>query len=244
MKLLIFGGTTEGRVLARRAAELGAEVTVSVATPLGAEELAGIPGICVTVGRLDGEAIASLTASFDRCVDATHPYAVEVTDYIRAGCARTNTPLMRLLRAESGAEGAVRCADCREAAAFLAEREGNVLIATGSRQLRSFAELDPARLFPRLLPTHEGLSLCEELGIPHRNILALQGPFSRRMNEAMLEQYHIAWMVTKDGGGPGGFREKLEAARAMGVGLILIDRPRDGGADMEAVLSWIQEGLS
>ena len=45
MKLLIFGGTTEGRVLAERAAALGAEVTVSVATPLGAEELAGLDGV-------------------------------------------------------------------------------------------------------------------------------------------------------------------------------------------------------
>ena len=45
MKLLIFGGTTEGRILAQRAGELGAEVTVSVATELGAEELAGLDEI-------------------------------------------------------------------------------------------------------------------------------------------------------------------------------------------------------
>lgn len=244
MKLLIFGGTTEGRVLAEKAAALGAEVTVSVATPLGAEELVGLAGVHVLTGRLDQSAMESLLAGFDRCVDATHPYAKLVTAAVRDACAGTNTPLRRLLRAESSAEGVVRVPSCAGAAAFLAEQTGNVLLATGSKELAAFSALAPERLFTRLLPTHESISACEALGLPHRNILALQGPFSQKLNEAMLEQYRIAWLVTKDGGGPGGFGEKLAAARKTGARLVLVERPADGGDDLETVLSWIKEGLS
>ena len=57
----------------------------------------------------------------------------------------------------------------------------------------------------------------------------MQGPFSRELNEAMLKQFHIAYFVTKDGGGPGGFDAKVVAARAAGAQLILIRRPADAG---------------
>lgn len=244
MKLLIFGGTTEGRVLAERAAALGAQVTVSVATPLGAEELAGLTGIRVLTGRLDQGAMESLLAEFDRCVDATHPYAKVVTAAVRAACENRGTPLRRLLRAESSAEDVVRVPSCAGAAAFLAEQTGNILLATGSKELAAFAPLTPERLYARVLPTHESIAACEALGLPHRNILALQGPFTQKLNEAMLEQYRIAWLVTKDGGGPGGFKEKLAAARNTGARLVLVERPADGGENMDTVLSWIKEGLS
>ena len=117
MKLLIFGGTTEGRVLAERAAALGAEVTVSVATPLGAEELAGLDGVRVLTGRLDQSTMESLLTDFDRCVDATHPYAKIVTAAVRAACENSNTPLRRLLRAESSAKDVIRVSSCAGAAA-------------------------------------------------------------------------------------------------------------------------------
>ena len=244
MKLLIFGGTTEGRVLADRAAALGAEVTVSVATPLGSEELAGLSGVRTLTGRLDQPAMEALLTSFDVCVDATHPYAKVVTATVRAACEHTSTPLRRLLRPGSSAEDVIRVSGCAAAAAFLAEQNGNVLLATGSKELAAFAGLEMDRLFARVLPTHESLAACEALGLPHRNILALQGPFSQKLNEAMLEQYHIAWLVTKDGGGPGGFAEKLAAAQSTGTRLVLIERPDDSGEDMETILSWIKEGLS
>lgn len=244
MRLLIFGGTTEGRVLAERAAALGAEVTVSVATPLGAEELAGLDSVHVLTGRMDQGAMEALLPGFDACVDATHPYAKSITATVRSTCARTGTPLRRLLRAASGAEGAVRVPSCAGAAAFLAGQSGNILLATGAKELAAFSALPPERLFARVLPTRESIAACESLGLPHRNILALQGPFSRKLNEAMLEQYRIAWLVTKDGGGPGGFSEKLSAAQNTGARLVLVERPADGGDDMETVLNWIREGLS
>ena len=104
--MLIFGGTTEGRRLARALSAMGHQVWVSVATPLGAEELAGLEDVSVLVGRRSGgEMDALLSRGFHRCVDATHPYAVQATREIGAACARAGVPLRRLLRPEGGEEG-------------------------------------------------------------------------------------------------------------------------------------------
>ena len=243
MKLLIFGGTTEGRILAQRAGELGVEVTVSVATELGAEELAGLDGARVLTGRLDRPRMEALLPGFDLCVDATHPYAKLATATIRAACESMGTPLLRLLRPASRTEGTIPVSSCRAAAEFLADRPGNVLLATGAKELPAFGTLDKNRLYVRVLPTHEGLSACERLGLPHSHTLALQGPFSQKLNEAMLEQYQIAWLVTKDSGRAGGLGEKLSAARAVGAQTLLVERPPDEGESLETILEKIKECL-
>ena len=142
MRLLIFGGTTEGRVLAQQAGELGAEVTVSVATELGAEELYGLEDVRILTGRLDRSGMEVLLSGFDLCVDATHPYARLATAEIRAACERTGVSLLRLLRPASQIEGAVRVSSCQTAAEFLADEGGNVLLATGAKELSAFGALD------------------------------------------------------------------------------------------------------
>lgn len=237
MKLLIFGGTTEGRVLAQRLAEAGAQVTVSVATDMGAEELAGIPGLTVLTGRRDAGAMQDLLRGYDLCIDATHPYAAEASANIRAACTAAGVSLRRAARpASTAADAAFTAGNTAEAAAFLAGTEGNILLTTGAKELPAFAALDKNRLFARVLPTHEGIAACEALGIPHRNIIAMQGPFGTTLNCAIIEQYRIAWLVTKDGGRAGGFAEKLEAARRTGAKVVLIRRPADAGEDPEQLL--------
>jgi len=242
MKILIFGGTTEGRIISERLLALGHDVTVSVATELGAEELASAPGLTVLEGRLDEAEMRRLVVGSQLCIDATHPYAVEVTKNIRAACQAEGVPLRRLLRADSRVGECVRVSSCAQAAAYLAGRPGNVLVATGAKELAAFAGLDPKRVFARVLPTHGGIGACEALGLPHSNILALQGPFSQKLNEAMLEQYQIRWLVTKDGGAAGGFEEKQAAARAAGAELILVERPQEDGESMETILADLEGG--
>ena len=127
------------------------------------------------------------------------------------------------------------------AAAFLQPTEGNILLTTGAKELPAFASLDPTRLYPRVLPTHAALDACEALGIPHKNILALQGPFTQEMNKAMLTQYNVKWLVTKDGGKAGGFTDKADAAREKHVPLVLIRRPQEDGQTMEEILHELGE---
>lgn len=230
MRIWIFGGTTEGRLLAERLPGAGHTVTVSVATKLGAEELDGLD-CAVRIGRLNADEMAEQLSGFDLVVDATHPYAVEVSRNIRQACGQTGVPLRRVLRAASEdiPLGCVVVESCSAAAEYLKACEGNILIATGSKELLSYQDLSPERLFPRVLPTHEALDTCEQMGIPHRNILALQGPFSEEMNLAMLRQYNIRYLVSKDGGRAGGYEEKYTAAKKADAVLILIRRPDEGG---------------
>ena len=65
----------------------------------------------------------------------------------------------------------------------------------------------------------------------------MQGPFTRAMNEATIAQYRIEWLVTKDGGGPGGFEAKAAAAAAAGARLVVIRRPADGGVSYGEALA-------
>ena len=224
MNVVIFSGTTEGRSFSRALAALGAALTVCVATELGAEEQGRADGITVRTGRLDAEGMTALLRGATLCVDATHPYAAEATRNIRAAAAAAGVEYHRLLRPAS-------------------PLPGRVLLATGAKELPAFATLDPARLYPRVLPTLAGIAACEAAGIPHRNILAMQGPFTKELNAALLHQFHIDYMVTKDGGAAGGFAEKAEAAARCGVQLIVLRRPDDEGEATDTILQRCRELL-
>lgn len=238
----MFGGTTEGRTLSAKLAQLGAEVVVSVATPLGQEEQGRHSGVTVRCGRLEPEQMAELLRGAQLCVDATHPYAVEATRNIRAAAEQAGVEYMRLLRAPSELpRGTKVFASAAEAAQALTGTEDNILLTTGAKEINKFALLPPERLYPRVLPTHEGLAACEAAGIPHRNIIAMQGPFTRALNEALLAQFDIRWLVTKDGGAAGGFEAKAEAAASCGVQLIVLRRPPENGSTEDEILRFCKE---
>lgn len=241
MRVLIFGGTTEGRYLAQRLSGLDMDATVSVATALGAEELSGLSGIEVLVGRRTAQEMVLLLQGFDRCVDATHPYAVQASENIKAACQEAGVPLKRLLRRESGQVPGSWVDSAAQAAELLARTEGNILLATGAKELEVFSALPPERLYPRVLPVAESISACQKMGIPTHNIIAMHGPFSRKLNEAMLEQFCIRYLVTKDGGGAGGFLEKAAAAQNTGVELVVIRRPKETGEDLQLIWNWLLE---
>lgn len=244
MKLVIFSGTTEGREFSRAAAALGAAVTVCVATDLGAEEQGSAPGVTVHAGRLDADEMAALLRDAALCVDATHPYATEATHNIRAAAGMAGVEYHRLLRRASELPaGSVVLPGAGEAAAYLADKAGRILLTTGAKELPAFAALDPARLYPRVLPTLAGITACEAAGVPHRNIIAMQGPFTLGLNVALMRQFEIDYLVTKDGGAQGGFAEKAEAAAQCGAQLIVLRRPDEQGETAEMILQRCRELL-
>ena len=242
MKFVIFSGTTEGRRLSYELARLGADVTVCVATEYGREEQGESAGITVLSGRMDREEMARTLAGADLCVDATHPYAVRASQTVRAACERESVPLLRLLREDSPVpEGAKGFASASEAAGWLKTTQGNILLATGAKELGTFAPLGGERLYPRVLPLASSLEACAAAGVPSSHILALQGPFTQELNKALIRQYHIEYLVTKDGGPAGGFSEKAAAAKAAGARLVLIRRPPEDGLDYDTVLKTCKE---
>lgn len=244
MRAVVFSGTTEGRIFSRQLAQLGADVLVSVATPLGSEEQGSFAGITVHCGRLTPDEMAALVQRADLCVDATHPYAVDATRNIRTACRTAGVEYHRLLREQSPLPaGSMVFQSAAHVADFLVQTQGNVLLATGAKELPAFAQLAPERLYPRVLPTLDGIAACEAAHIPHKNILALQGPFSYALNRALLEQFSIRFLVTKDGGAAGGFAEKAQAAADTGVQLIVIRRPAETGETADQILTRCREVL-
>ncbi len=240
MKILIFGGTTEGRVLARELSADGHAVTVSCATALGVEELRGIP--CASLqGRRSTEQITELVRGFDLVIDATHPYAAEITANVRIACGLAGVSLKRVLREHGEGSDCVQMRTCEEAADYLRGTEGNILLTTGSKELMKFAGIDSERLYARVLPTHMGIDACEAIGLPHSHIIAMQGPFSREMNLVMIRQYEIRLLVTKNSGIAGGFREKIEAAKSGGIRVVLIEPPFDSGISVEELLREVRK---
>ena len=236
MKILLFGGTGEGRELAEWMLSQGLDATVCVATEYGETLLPD--GAQVHVGRLDAGAMEILMAGgYTLVIDATHPYAVEVTKNIRAAAQAAGLPCLRLLRQSDREDGCQKAADMAAAADLLEGLPGKVLLTTGSKELDAFARPGlRERCCPRVLPMADSLERCLALGFPPKNIICMQGPFTKEMNLATLRQFHVRTLVTKDTGGYGGFRAKADAAREAGCDLVVVERPQtEEGLTLEAV---------
>lgn len=229
-KLCIFAGTTEGRELVELLSHKPVSVTACVATDYGRELIAPAENVTVSTGRLDREDMEALFSEkrFDLVIDATHPYAPIVTENVFSACEATKTEYLRLVREDNGApEDAVFVPDTESAAAFLAGTEGNIFLTTGSKELHKYTVIPDLaeRAYARVLPMDDSLRLCREAGFAPKHIIAMQGPFSREINEAMLKSVSARWMVTKEGGTTGGFDEKIAAAASCGVKCVVIGRP-------------------
>jgi precorrin-6Y C5,15-methyltransferase (decarboxylating) len=228
-EILIFAGTTEGRELSERLSETGIAHTVCVATEYGELVLKDNPLLKVHRGRMDADEMKDFIRSgeFSAVVDATHPYAKNVTENLRAAMQNFDIPYLRLKRdtdIESDYDKTVFFENNESCAEALRKIEGNILLTTGSKELPLYCtdkELK-SRLYVRILPGIESLNLCLKQGISGKQILALQGPFTTEMNEAMLRQYQIKCLVTKKSGDAGGYPEKIEAAKRVGIPVFVI----------------------
>ena len=236
-KVLVFAGTTEGRELAELLADSNIKCSVCVATDY-ALELMNDKRLDVNCGRLTEEEMEVLMrdGKFDVVVDATHPYAQIVSQNVRQAADKESISLIRLRRStESAEEGFVSFKTHEECSAWLSLQTGNILLTTGSKDLGSYAKNETIKnhLFVRVLPGEESIRLCTANGITGRQIIAMQGPFSAQMNECILREYSIDWMVTKISGHAGGFEEKIEAAKKAGVGICAILPPTENVCQTE-----------
>lgn len=229
-EILIFAGTTEGRKLSECLSKADILHTVCVATEYGELVLTENDCAHVHMGRMDVEEMSAFISDgqFSAVVDATHPYAQVVTENIRTAMKGKDIPYIRLKREtdDSYDYDKIRSFECNEdCAEALLQINGNILLTTGSKELSVYCghESIRDRLFVRVLPGLESLSLCNENGIMGRHILALQGPFTVDMNEAMLRQYDISCLVTKKSGRAGGYIEKLEAAKRLDIPVYVIE---------------------
>ncbi|MCR5754067.1 MAG: precorrin-6A reductase [Acetatifactor sp.] len=236
-RVLIFAGTTEGRELAETLADSGVTCDVCVATEYGSQMMIPSEKIIVHQGRLDREQMTRLYSETgcEVVVDATHPYAEIVTETILESLKDTTIPYLRLLRprdADLERKGTeYQYYDTtEECAENLLKTEGTIFLTTGSKELAVFCrEGLKERLVVRVLPGMESLQLCYDHGLDGKQIIAMQGPFSKEINLAIMQQYGVKHLVTKQSGRTGGVDTKLLAAKEIGVTTHMIVRPATDG---------------
>ncbi|MBO6137789.1 MAG: precorrin-6A reductase [Lachnospiraceae bacterium] len=243
--VLIFGGTSEGRTIAWKLSALNIPCTVCVASEYGEYAMGSQGGSLdnspeIHVGRMNEEEMRQFitTGKYTLVVDATHPHAAEVSENIRKALENTDTGLIRLTRNVGGSFDEAEKYDriryfdsfenCVEALKYT---KGNILLTTGAKELSGIGEEQVlSRTYARILPSAESVEKATEAGIPRSHIIAVQGPFSERMNEVMMAEYNIKTVVTKASGDAGGYREKLLAARECKTDVFVIRPPMEGKA--------------
>lgn len=230
--IMLLGGTKDSRELIDLLLEQGYIVAVTTATAYGASLVTKHKNCLVLPKRMNREEMQEFIINnrIKLVVDATHPYAVEVSNNAIKACENVQIPYLRYQRQETGIKEYTKdiqyCADYVEAAKTLLHLQGNILLTTGSKTLRVFSEvLGVDRLFVRVLPTSDVVKSCEALGLKPSHIIAMQGPFSVNMNMEIMKKYKIHRMVTKESGDVGGTAEKLEAAHKLGIPIVMIGRP-------------------
>ena len=246
-KVIVFAGTTEGYELCRFLSEHQISVYACAATEYGGKALTETPYLHIHTGRLSREEMEAffLKEEPNFVLDATHPYAAEVTDNIKSACEKTGFFYQRVLREQGRqAEKAVYVESTEAAAEFLNTTEGNVLLTTGSKELKKFLGVKDykERLYARVLSLPSVMEECSAAGFEGKHLIGMQGPFSRELNEAMLRQFHCRYLVTKDSGKAGGFQEKIDAAFSCGAIPVIIGRPlKEEGLSLVECKKWLSQ---
>lgn len=234
--IVIFGGTSEGRVIAEKFRNTNLEMHVCVATEYGGTLLPECPNVHVHSGRMDEHRMEIFLKELDAdyCIDATHPYAAAVTENIFNACRNSDIQYIRVVRKEgesffSGNEDVrfIYRRNLDEAVSFLNDTTGNIFITTGSKELEKYTGITgyKDRCYARVLPTISVMEKCTKLGFEGKNLICMQGPFDEEFNYLMLKHTCAAWLVTKNSGKEGGYQEKCEAAVKAGVNVLVIGRP-------------------
>ena len=240
--VLILGGTGEARALARvlhgdeswRVVSSLAGRVSSPALPVGEVRIGGFGGPAALAAWLTEQDVAAV-------VDATHPFAARISASVAQAAPAAGVPLLMLRRPGWRAgPGDVwqRVPDMRAAAAAVAVGPGPVLLTTGRGGLGAFADL-PHRFVIRTVDPPE-----PPLPADHVLLLA-RGPYTRAGEEALLREHTVRTLVTKDSGGRMTVA-KLEAARDLGVAVVMVDRPPSPPGveivtDLDDVLAWLTE---
>ncbi len=221
--LHIFGGTLD---------QMGMEYSVSVASDVGRAVAAELQGE-IHVGRMDAAAMTTwLKANAVQCViDAAHPYATVLRSNIQLACQTLGVELIRYERPSEGAlvdHSLIHLAASVEDACSIASQFGKrILLTTGSKDLALFQQLLPEKhLIARVLPTADVIRQCELLGFGIDQIIAMKGPFSAQMNQALYQFCQPDVVITKESGQEGGFQEKIAPCIDAGIPCIVIIRPQ------------------
>jgi precorrin-6A/cobalt-precorrin-6A reductase len=239
-RILVLGGTTEAARLARSLAGARADAVFSYAGRTHAPAAQPLPTRVGGFGGVEGLTDYLRRENITHVVDATHPFAAKMSANAVAACRETGVALCALERApwQAGAgDDWTHVADMAGAVAALPDRPCRVFLAIGRQNLPDFAAKQQHFYLLRLVDAPGGA-----LPLPRAEAVIARGPFTREADRALLKDHAIDLIVAKNAGGAGA-RAKLDAARDLGLPVILIDRPaipaRKVLGRVEEVMAWL-----
>lgn len=240
--LLILGGTTEATALCARLAELEVRATLSLAGRVSRPKRQPLPVRIGGFGGIDGLARHLEAERITHVIDATHPFAAQMSGNAIAACDRMDVPLVALSRAPWAAgpgDDWTHFADIAGAVAALDRPGLRVLLAVGRMHLDAFAPNPQHHYVLRLVDPPEG-----SLPFPRAEVIVDRGPFTVEGDTALMRDHGIELVVSKNSGGTGAVA-KITAARDLGLPVLMIDRPalpeRAEVHGIDAALGWLAD---
>jgi precorrin-6A/cobalt-precorrin-6A reductase len=242
LRVLILGGTTEASDIARRlAADPRFQVTLSLAGRTGnPTTVTGVIHRIGGFGGADGLAEWLAEADIDAVLDATHPFAAQISANAAAATEARGIPLCTILRPPWSAEPDDRwhtVASMAEAADALGAEAKRVLLSVGRQSVGAFRRAPHHTYFIRTIAPPDAAALP-----PHTTLIHARGPFALQDEIHLLLSQRIDILVTKNAGGMATYA-KIEAARKLALPVIMIARPHKAGrhvvASAEDAIAWL-----
>ena len=243
MKLLILGGTTEASALARAlAGRADLQPILSLAGRTASPALPAIPHRIGGFGGAAGLADYLAREAVDAVVDATHPFAARISANAAEACAARDLPLLVFTRPPwqpGPGDLWTDVADLDAAALALGDSPRRVLLTVGRLGLAAFKAAPHHSYLIRTIDPPQAGDLP-----PDHVVIVGRGPFRLDDELELMRGERIKIVVTKNSGGPAA-AAKLEAARQLGLPVLLVGRPQVIGAPSETdtlaeVLDWIE----
>jgi precorrin-6A/cobalt-precorrin-6A reductase len=240
MRALILGGTGDANKLADQVVRAKIDAIYSYAgrtqIPLGHDLPTHIGGF----GGASGLADFIREARITHVIDATHPFAAEMSRHAVDACAATRIPLIALERApwtQVSGDRWIDVPDIDAAVAALPDARARVFLAIGRQHVAPFAA-KPQHAYTLRFVDAPG----DTLPLPDAEVVVSRGPFTREGDLELMRTRNIEWLVARNSGGAGA-RAKIDAARALGLPVIMIARPelpeRPRAESVEEVLAWL-----
>jgi precorrin-6A/cobalt-precorrin-6A reductase len=182
-------------------------------------------------------------------IDATHPFAAQATANAINSSKKTSINYIRFERPPinySNIKGIHIVNSFEEAgqitSKIMKNNEKNILHLAGVSTIKPILKSVPlSQLIVRVLPNTTSIGICEEIGISGKNIVAMQGVFSKEFNQMLMREYNIGVIITKESGETGGVPSKIDAALELDLEVVLINRPKIKELDDDSVVNTIEE---
>ncbi|WP_299842468.1 cobalt-precorrin-6A reductase [uncultured Paracoccus sp.] len=239
-RILLLGGTTEASQLAGALATAGIPALFSYAGRTETPRAQPLPLRVGGFGGAEGLADFLRVGGFTHLIDATHPFAAQMSRNAVAAADATGLPLMAFERpgwTERPGDNWTRVADMDAAVAALPETPSRVFLAIGRQNIATFGPKPQHHYLLRLVDPPSA-----PLPLPDAHVILDRGPFTEAGDLALLRDHAITHLVAKNAGGSGA-EAKLVAARARNLPVILIDRPalppRPVAATVTEVMDWL-----